>query len=513
MSERTSELTGLSEQQRALALERFRLLQPHIEAGVTLSAIAAEQNLSYRTLKRWLSLYRRFGLGALCRKGRADRGGRRVLSPQVQRLVEGLALQKPPLPIATLYRQVYQYAQLHDEPLPSYAVVYDVVRRLPRDLVALAHEGSKAYGESFEMVHRREAHRPNAIWQADHTMLDILVRRDDGALTKPWLTTVIDDYSRVIAGYFLSFNSPCILHTALALRQAIWRKDDPRWPVCGIPEVLYTDNGSDFTSLHMEQVAADLKIQLIFSRPGQPRGRGRIERFFRSLTSLLIAGLPGYAPSSPPYLASAKGHSKTKGDSSHLTLGELDKRLHDFLVSTYNCRVNSETKATPKDRWESGDLQGSGFLPHMPTSLEQLDLLLLTVAKTRKVHPDGIRFQGLRYIDSVLAAYIGEPVLVRYDPRDVSEIRLFHEGRFLCRALCPELVGETVSLREVVRARSGRRRELRSHLRDRHKTVDALLELKRTPATIIGTARPPDPLDESEEASGRSPALKRYLNE
>jgi transposase InsO family protein len=61
---------------------------------------------------------------------------------------------------------------------------------------------------------------------------------------------------------------PIFTVTALALRQAIWRKEDARWKVCGIPEVLYTDNGSDFTSRHLEQVSADLKIRLVFSTPG-----------------------------------------------------------------------------------------------------------------------------------------------------------------------------------------------------------------------------------------------------
>ena len=88
----------------------------------------------------------------------------------------------------------------------------------------------------------------------------------------------------------------------------------------------------------------------------------------------------------------------------------------------------------------------------MPESLEQLDLLLLTVPKTRRVHPDGIRFSGLRYIDPTLAAYVGEEVLLRYDPRDIAEVRVFHEGRFVCRAVCQELAGETVPLREVIRA-------------------------------------------------------------
>src|SRR5512135_1367599 len=57
--------------------------------------------------------------------------------------------------------------------------------------------------------------------------------------------------------------------------QAIWRKSQPGWYICGIPQVLYTDHGSDFTSRHIEQVAADLKIRLIFSTGGKPRGRGK----------------------------------------------------------------------------------------------------------------------------------------------------------------------------------------------------------------------------------------------
>jgi putative transposase len=171
--------------------------------------------------------------------------------------------------------------------------VFNIVRSLGADLVTLAHEGTKAYSNTFELVHRREADRPNAIWQADRTPLDILLVRSDGEVAKPWLSVVIDDYSRAVAGYFLSFEDPSAQHTSLALRQAIWRKEDSRWIVCGIPDVLYTDNGSDFTSRHLEQVGADLKIQLVFSIPGQPRGRGRIERFFSTVSEMFLCELDG----------------------------------------------------------------------------------------------------------------------------------------------------------------------------------------------------------------------------
>ena len=46
------------------------------------------------------------------------------------------------------------------------------------------------------------------------------------APAKPWLTVVMDDYSRAVAGYFLTFDAPSALNTSLALRQAIWRKDE-----------------------------------------------------------------------------------------------------------------------------------------------------------------------------------------------------------------------------------------------------------------------------------------------
>ena len=75
--------------------------------------------------------------------------------------------------------------------------------------------------------------------------------------------------------YAVNRGAPSALQTALVLRQAIWRKAEPGWHVCGIPAVFYTDHGSDFTSRHMGQAAAGLGMRLVFSLPGQPRGRGR----------------------------------------------------------------------------------------------------------------------------------------------------------------------------------------------------------------------------------------------
>jgi len=59
-------------------------------------------------------------------------------------------------------------------------------------------------------VFRREASKSNAVWQVDHAQLDILLLWEDGTDARPWLTIVIDDYSRAIAGYYLGFDPPLL---------------------------------------------------------------------------------------------------------------------------------------------------------------------------------------------------------------------------------------------------------------------------------------------------------------
>jgi putative transposase len=210
----------------------------------------------------------------------------------------------------------------------------------------------------------------------------------------------------------------------------------------------------------MEQVAVDLKIHLIFSIPGKPRGRGRIERFFRTVEEMFLCDMEGYL--------------RRSRRNPTLTLAQLEAQFLSFLLDVYHQNISTGTMEPPIKRWE-----GTGFLPRMPHSLEQLDLLLVNAVRSRRVRPDGIHFERLRYLSPVLAAYVGEEVTIRFDPRDMAEIRVFHRDKFLCRAIAADLAGETVPLREIVRARNQRRQELRTVLRERQQAVDTLLDMRR----------------------------------
>src|SRR6266571_4141868 len=446
MAEPFLPLTALTEAQRTQALERFTIIRPALEEGVSRAQVARTSQIAPSTVQLWIKRYREKGLAGLANNvARSDKGKSRKLPETAIQLIEGLALQKPPRSMAAIHRQVTAIAQEQGWKPPSYDRVRHIIKGLDPALVTFAHQGAAAYREEFDLLYRREATHANAMWQADHTPLDVLLLDETGTPARPWLIVIEDDYSRAIASYRLTFQEPTALTMALALRTAIWRKEDPRWHVCGIPSVFYTDHGSDFTSKHMEQVAVDLGIELIFSEKGVPRGRGKIERFFRSVNELFLQDLPGYAP------AGYKGAEAT------LTLAAFEQKFRTWLLSDYHQRRHSETKCPPAERWERG-----GFVPRMPDSLERLDLLLLTVAKTRRVQQDGIRFQGQRYIDVNLAAYVKEEVLIRFDPVDMAVIHVFYQDRFVCRAISPELSGQTVSLKEIEKARSERRKHVRT---------------------------------------------------
>jgi len=324
------------------ALAKYRHLQPHIEEGIPLVQLAEVSSISERTLRRWLSAYRKEGLAGLKRQNRSDRGKRRKLNEDIEVAIRQQVSKRQRPPLTVIHRRIMLLAKEKGVPAPSYSLVADIAQSIPLAAKALA-SGDETEFRKYEFVHRQEASAPNELWQADHTLLDIELLYGKGQVCRPWLTLIVDDYSRAIVGYYLCEGAPSAINTALAFRQAIWRKADPEWPACGIPETLYVDNGSDFISEHIKQVCIALKIRLIHSMPGRPRGRGKIERLFRTVNDMLLAELPGYL----------------KGDQSQsrpqLTITEFTERLETFITQTYHHRNHGTTGEAPIKRWSEGN--------------------------------------------------------------------------------------------------------------------------------------------------------------
>jgi putative transposase len=458
-------IVNLTPEERDRAYQKYQLIEPYLNNNCSLKSISKKSNIPLRTLTSWVKKYKRDGLLTLARQSRKDKGMLRKLNQEMVKLTEALYLEYPASSCANIYRLLSSYCEKNKITVPSYRNICKIISLIPDDITTLSHFGSKAYKQKYDLLCIRESERPNQIWQADHVLMDIDVLNHTNNLQRPWLTIIIDDCSRAVCGYELSFLSPSSNKTSLCLRHAIWRKSDPQWPIFGIPEIFYTDHGSDFTSKHIEQVCADLKIQIIHSQIGQPRGRGKIERFFRTLNQKLLSNLAMIL--------------QNKKSTYSITLKQLDQMVYKFIVE-YNNSIHSEISMKPIDRWEK-----DCFLPQIPESLEHLDLLLLTEAKPRMIRRDGIHFQGLRYFDIVLAEYVSKTVVIRYTPSDITSIRVFYNGNFLCQPICSELANKTVSIKEIQYARNKRRTSLKKKVKEQKSLIDAVILSSRKTLDFI----------------------------
>jgi transposase len=138
----------------ALAIERYRVHEPHLADGIPLADLARTGTLSERTLQRWLGRYRAEGLAGLARLPRNDRG--RLHLPE--HLVELTRLSPPSArdPRSPPFTERCELAIAHGHRTPSYAAVARVVRAIPASQIAAASDPA-VYRDQHELVHRREA--------------------------------------------------------------------------------------------------------------------------------------------------------------------------------------------------------------------------------------------------------------------------------------------------------------------------------------------------------------------
>ena len=157
-----------------------------------------------------------------------------------------------------------------------------------------------------------EAELPNDLWQSD--VMHGPQVTVNGRMRKTYLIAIIDDHSRLIphAEFYLSEGLDSWLNT---LEKALLKR--------GLPRKLYVDNGAAYRSKHLEQICASLGIALIHARPYKPQGKGKIERFFRTVRGDFI-------PSHPSDI-----------------LTDLNTDMEGWVDRVYHERTHTSTKQSP----------------------------------------------------------------------------------------------------------------------------------------------------------------------
>jgi putative transposase len=393
---------GLSADERALAMERYRILRAHLDQGVPLTQLSTQHQITRQTLQRWLNAYRAHGLVGLINKPRADRGQHR-LSPPVLDLVRTAAFQSPDASIAAIHRAVTEAAHQHRLPVPSYASVQSVLRdfAVARNIVALDRIVSAEGITTLSTA----AQTPNALWIADHRTLAVRVPDDSGHFVHPTLTILIDAYTCAIVGFALSNDPPSSQTTALAIRHAIWPKPAPDWPMCGIPQAIAVDYAAQDIHTHLAQFCADRSITVHSALPFASQGAGKGEFFVRLLTEHWLTAHTAKTPE--PVL-----------DQETLATAITQ------CCTWYHYTRHPATGQFPATHWQQ-ELPS----PVLPNAIEDLDVLLPVTL--RRVHQDGIYLHGQQYFTPLLADYLSCTVSVRWHPNDLKTVRVYAEGRFV----------------------------------------------------------------------------------
>jgi len=344
---------------------------------------SSRRSLSVDTLLDWALRYRRDGLAALAPKPRQDRGQPRVVPPETAALIERLKRENPHRTGAALLRELALASGQDQAPL-SASTLYRFLRArglTERQLLLDQTTAHKKY----------EAEHANQIWQSD-LMFGPWVQRPGGGKRQVFLQATLDDASRLIphAQFYPDQGLDSFLD---CLRQAIAAR--------GVPTRLYMDNAKIYRSPQLARIAASIGILIVHTPPYQPQGRGKIERYFRSLRQQFLANLD------PKVL---------------LSMEELNQRLWDWIDTVYHRTEHSALQTTPLLRWQR-DIEQVRQLPPA-TDLRRLFFHRVD----RLVRRDSTFLLKNRFFEAP-PHLAGKRIEVRFDPLDLTALEIYHEGQ------------------------------------------------------------------------------------
>ncbi|OKH53978.1 transposase [Calothrix sp. HK-06] len=425
--------------------------------GELLKQSAEKLGKSVRTVRRLVDKWEKEGLAGLVQNQRDDKGKHRV-NKYWQEFVLTTYKENNKGSKRMTRQQVFIRAKARADELgiepPSHMTVYRILKPLidkqeqAKSIRSPGWRGSRLSVKTRDGKDLQVEHS-NQVWQCDHTRVDVLLVDQHGKiLSRPWLTTVIDSYSRCIMGINLGYDAPSSTVVALALRHAILPKQysseyglHEEWGTYGLPQNFYTDGGKDFRSNHLQQIGVQLGF--VCHLRDRPSEGGSVERPFKTLNTELFSTLAGYTGSN------VQERPEEAEKEACLTLRQLEKMLVRYIVDNYNQRIDARMgDQTRFQRWESG-------LIAMPDLLSERDLDICLMKQTRRQIQRGgyLQFENLIYRGELLAGYAGESVVLRYDPKDITKILVYRmsEGKeiFLARAYAQDLEAEELSLDEA----------------------------------------------------------------
>ena len=376
---------------------------------------SARRDIGEKTIEAWFYAWRRGGIDALTPKPRSDRGQSR-LPIEVQDAILDAKRDKPRRSIDQLIVLLEKSCQAPRGTIPRSSVH----RLLQRHGLSRPSGGASVPEEhrSYEALYAGD------IWYGD-VMHGPRVPVH-GRMRKVYLVSLMDDASRL-----LTHSAFCTGEKALdiegVLKQAVLKR--------GLPVKLVVDNGSAYRARTLQGICARLGIHLIYCRPYAPEGKGKLERWHRTVRAQFLGEL----------------------DLTRIQdLSDLNARLWAWIEEIYHRRIHAGLQAlSPLQRYQQ-DLVRIRTLGHRAAQLDQLFYHRLS----RKVRKDAtVSYQGQRFEAPYELA--GKTLQLVVDPHSQQAIWLEDdEGK---------IQGEVVPL-DVIANSHRRRHKPDSQVADSHQS-------------------------------------------
>ena len=335
------------------------------------------------TFKNWLRDYRMGGFDALRPKPRMDKGKSRKIDEQLAQIIKEKAEAFPFLSSAGIYRLLISGGEIEPDFLSE-----GTLRKYIKDNKLKADPSEPIPRKKFEKEHINE------LWIADCMHGPYILHEQ--RKRQVFLISAIDDCSRVIVGarFFFHENSVSL---EIVLKEAISR--------FGLPKMLYCDNGSMFTSSHLQLACARLGIGLIHSKPYDSPSRGKIERWHRTVRQKFL-----------PFIKISEIES----------LEELNATFSRWLDKEYQKGFHHGINSRPMDKWME-DLKNT---PIKRVSDYELDLAFYISIKRRVKNDATISVNGILY--EVPHTFIGKIIELRYPSDKPHALTIYENDKPVC---------------------------------------------------------------------------------
>ena len=442
------DLNAHSEEHLEAAERKYEIIKPLLDKPERtkddVKARAAETGVHYTTLYRWLRLFETTGrLSALVRRERNDKG-KTALPAATEKIITDaldLYLGKQKLKPARVMREIEKACRQAGVKSPTPGTLRGRIAKLDIYRKIKTREGTKAARDELAPIkgHFPGADFPLAVTQVDHTPVDLVLVDDihRQPIGRPWLTLLIDVYSRMVLGFYISFDPPGNLSLGLCLAQAFLPKEKwlsklgivTAWPCWGLPRTIHADNAKEFRGNMLKKACKEYGVGLEWRPVATPHYGAHIERLLGTLNAEIHA-LSGTTFSN----TTERGEYDSDAEST-MSLAEFERWFTTLCVEVYHQRKHSELGMPPVAKWEEGifgtnSRAGTGVPPRI-TDEQRLKLDLMPF-ETRTVQQYGIVWDHIEYQHDVLRRWINAPdpdnpklkrkFLCRRDPRDISVI-------------------------------------------------------------------------------------------